>query len=54
MTSIVYLRAISNSKLGDGVETTVENDEVLSVNSLCTLCIKADVISPLGFAHLLV
>lgn len=54
MRSIVYLCAISNSKLEDGVETTAENDEVLSVKSLCTLCIKAAAISGLGFAHFLV
>lgn len=47
MRSIVYFCAISNSKLEDGVETTAENDEVLSLKSLCTLCIKAAVISGL-------
>lgn len=40
--------AISNSKsLRIRVETSAENDEVLLVKSLYTLCIKADVISGL-------
>lgn len=55
MRSIVYppvqFQIVS---LRIGVETSAENDEVLSVKSLCTLCIKAAVISGLGFAYFLV
>lgn len=51
---ILHLHAISNSKLGDGVGTTGENNEVLSVKSLFSLYIKVVVIPALSFARFLV